>query len=97
MDSSILNVKIIGDSMWPSFKDGDIIECEAYTKQEIKVADLVVFLHPFKQNVTCVKRVKSSLENGLFVEGDNPDPLASEDSHNFGVVKKDAIIAILKS
>ena len=97
MDSSILNVKVIGDSMWPSFKDGDIIECEAYSKQEIKVSDLVVFLHPFKQNVTCVKRVKSILENGLFVEGDNPDPLASEDSHNFGIVKKDAIIAILKS
>ena len=83
--------------MWPSFKDGDIIECEEYSEQEIKVADLVVFFHPFKQNVKCVKRVKSILENGLFVEGDNPDPLASEDSHNFGVVKKDAIIAILKS
>ncbi len=97
MDSSFLNVKIIGDSMWPSFKDGDIIECEAYSRQEIKVSDLVVFLHPFKQNVTCVKRVKSIHDNGFFVEGDNPDPLASEDSHNFGVVKKDTIIAILKS
>ena len=97
MDSSFLNVKIIGDSMWPSFKDGDIVECEAYSNQTIEVADLVVFLHPFKKNLTCVKRVKSILENGLFVEGDNPDPLASEDSHNFGVVKKNAIIAISKS
>ena len=83
--------------MWPSYKDGEIVVCEAYSKQEIEVSDLVVFLHPFKRNVTCVKRVKSILENGLFVEGDNPDPLASEDSHNFGVVKIDAIIAILKS
>ena len=97
MDSSILNVKIIGDSMWPSFKDGEIIECEAYTTQEIEVSDLILFSHPFKNNVTCVKRVKSIHENGFFVEGDNPDPLASEDSHNFGVVKKNAIIAILKS
>lgn len=83
--------------MWPSFKDGDIIECEEYSTQKIEVSDLVVFSHPFKKNVTCVKRVKSIIDTGLFVEGDNPDPLASEDSHNFGVVKKDAIIAILKS
>ena len=50
-----------------------------------------------KKNVTCVKRVKSILENGFFVQGDNSDPLASEDSHNFGPIKKSAIIAILKS
>ena len=83
--------------MWPSFSDGDVIECEAYSTQEIEVEDLVVFLHPFKKNVTCVKRVKSILENGFFVQGDNFDPLASEDSHNFGPIKKSAIIAILKS
>ncbi|RAH14261.1 MAG: hypothetical protein CMB20_003550 [Methanobacteriota archaeon] len=83
--------------MWPSFSDGDVIECETYSTQEIEVEDLVVFLHPLKKNVTCVKRVKSILENGLFVQGDNSDPLASEDSHNFGPIKESAIIAILKS
>ena len=93
MDSSFLNVKIIGDSMWPSFKDGDIVECEAYSNQTIEVADLVVFLHPFKKNLTCVKRVKSILENGLFVEGDNPDPTASTDSHNFGSIVTSTIVA----
>ena len=60
----------------------------------MEVGNLVVFTHPFKPNVTCVKRVKRITDSGAFVEGDNPDPLASEDSHNFGIVSLDAIIAI---
>jgi|TARA_B100001996_G_C18132388_1_gene389611 nickel-type superoxide dismutase maturation protease len=96
MDSRILNVKIKGDSMWPTFNDGDIISCEQYSGQTISVGDLVVFRHPFKNEVTCVKRVKSLTEKGYFVEGDNPDPLASEDSHNFGHVPEDTIFAFKK-
>jgi hypothetical protein len=34
-----------------------------------------------------VKRVQSVTDNGrLFLVGDQPDPTASEDSHNFGAV-----------
>lgn len=94
MDSRILNVKIKGDSMWPNFKDGETLSCEEYTGQSVVVGNIVVFIHPFKPSVTCVKRVKRITDSGLFVEGDNPDPLASEDSHNFGIVSFDAIIAI---
>ena len=97
MDSRILNVKIKGDSMWPNFKDGDTLHCEEYSGQNVYVGNIVVFIHPFKPNVTCVKRIKSITDSGLFVEGDNPDPLASEDSHNFGIVSLDAIIAIYSS
>ena len=94
MDSRILNVKIKGDSMWPNFKDGDTLSCEEYLGQSVDIGNIVVFIHPFKPSVTCVKRVKRIADSGLFVEGDNPDPLASEDSHNFGIVSLDAIIAI---
>ena len=97
MDSRILNVKVKGDSMWPNFKDGDTLSCEEYSNQDVSVSDIVVFTHPFKPNVICVKRVKRVLDSGLFVEGDNPDPLASEDSHNFGIVSHDAIIAISRN
>ena len=96
MDSRILKVKIKGDSMWPTFNDGDVIACERYDGQSVSVGDLVVFTHPFKSDVTCVKRVKSLTEKWYFVEGDNPDPLASEDSHNFGPVSEDAIFAFKK-
>ena len=94
MDSRILNVKIKGDSMWPNFKDGDTLSCEQYSGQSVLVGNIVVFTHPFKPNVTCVKRVKRITNSGAFVEGANPDPLASEDSHNFGIVYLDAILEI---
>ena len=97
MDSRVLNVKLKGDSMWPNFKDGDTLSCMEYSGQSVDVGNIVVFTHPFKPKVTCVKRVKRITDSGLFVEGDNPDPLASEDSHNFGLVSLDAIIAIHSS
>ena len=83
--------------MWPSYKDGDESEFLEYNGQMVSVGDLIVFKHPFKNSVTCVKRVKTIRDKGFFVEGDNPDPLASEDSHNFGVVSTSAIIAFLKA
>ena len=82
--------------MWPTFNDGDVIACEHYDGQSVSVGDLVVFTHPFKSEVTCVKRVKSLSEKGYFVEGDNPDPNSSQDSHNFGLIQSDNIIAFKK-
>ena len=41
--------------MWPSFNDGDVIDCEAYSTQEIEVEDLVVFLHLSKECDMCEK------------------------------------------
>jgi len=91
-----MKVVIKGDSMWPKLNDGDIIECEEYSGQVIELKALVVFNHPFKSSVTCVKRVSRIEGDRLFVEGDNPDPLASEDSHNFGWLPKSLILAIEK-
>tara|TARA_B100000886_G_scaffold65374_1_gene40945 strand:- start:1393 stop:1686 length:294 start_codon:yes stop_codon:yes gene_type:complete len=94
MDSRIISVSIKGDSMWPTYNDGDVLDCIEYDNQDIKVGDIVVFPHPFKNNIVCVKRAKKLVDNMIFVEGDNPDPLASEDSHNFGLIQIDTIIAL---
>ncbi|MEL0182696.1 MAG: S26 family signal peptidase [Candidatus Poseidoniales archaeon] len=84
-----LDVRIQGDSMWPSFRDGDTL---AFTKEglaSLAVKDVVLVSHPLKPEVRMVKRVLRIEENGdLFLVGDNPDPLASEDSHNFGPVPR---------
>jgi len=96
MDSRILKVVIKGDSMWPTYNDGDIIECQPVEDCEINLSSVVIFEHPFKTNTTCVKRVKKFDGDRIFVEGDNPDPLASEDSHNFGWLNINQIIAIQK-
>ncbi|MDP6870306.1 MAG: S26 family signal peptidase [Candidatus Poseidoniaceae archaeon] len=94
MDSSILSVVIRGDSMWPSYNDGDTIECANYSGQDINIGDIVVFKHPLKHGIKCVKRVYSICEDGVFVVGDNPDPNCSEDSHNFGPISTNNIVAM---
>ena len=93
MDPRIMKVTIIGDSMWPTYNDGDIIECVEYDGSEITISSIVVFPHPMKKNVTCVKRVTRTDGQRLFVQGDNPDPLASEDSHNFGWILRETVVA----
>jgi phage repressor protein C with HTH and peptisase S24 domain len=83
--------------MWPSLLDGEIIEFTTITNQAIKLNDIIVFNHPLKREVICVKRVKQISENRYFVQGDNPDPTSSEDSHNFGLIDRKNIIAILQN
>jgi hypothetical protein len=56
---------------------------------------VVLAQHPLKPDVKVVKRVRHITDDGrLFLEGDQPDPLGSEDSHNFGPVKAEAILAV---
>ena len=55
----------------------------------------MVFRHPFDNEVIAVKRIKAVSDNRLFVEGDNPDPTASSDSHNFGMLNFDSVIAVV--
>ena len=89
-----LHVTIRGTSMLPSLKDGQDIICTVYCGQEISVGQVVIFTHPFDNNITAAKRVKIVDEDRLFVEGDNPDPLSSDDSHNFGYIEISSVIAV---
>ena len=84
--------------MSPIYKDGDVLDFfEINSATQIKVGDLVVFLHPLKSGLKLFKRVTKIKDNTkLFVEGDNPDPLSSEDSHNFGFIDKDDILGYFK-
>ena len=89
-----MKVIIKGDSMWPTYNDGESIDCTEYDGSDILKSTVVVFNHPLKNSVICVKRVVRINDEKLFVQGDNPDPTASEDSHNFGWIKKDSILAV---
>ena len=89
-----LHVTIRGTSMLPSLKDGQDIICTVYCGQEILVGQVVIFPHPFDNNITAAKRVKIVNDDKLFVEGDNPDPLSSDDSHNFGYIDISSVIAV---
>lgn len=93
--SPILDVRIQGQSMWPTFRDGQVLK---FLKLEgtapLEQGDVVLLDHPLKEGVLMVKRVSRIEQDGrLFLSGDNPDPLASEDSHNFGTVSPERIQA----
>lgn len=82
--------------MWPTFTDGDEVFFESFNEQRLEVGDIVVAKHPLKNNLNVVKRIADIDHNErIYLEGDNPDPLSSEDGHNFGPVNKAAIYALL--
>tara|TARA_B100000767_G_scaffold197987_1_gene184930 strand:- start:22 stop:327 length:306 start_codon:yes stop_codon:yes gene_type:complete len=97
VEGSSLNtiaVVVIGDSMWPTLRDGDTFEAIPYSNQSINEGDIVVFNDPTHPSRICVKRVVHIKLEGLFVEGDNPDPTASTDSHNYGLVSYDLLVGM---
>tara|TARA_B110000467_G_scaffold51870_1_gene47516 strand:+ start:4655 stop:4861 length:207 start_codon:yes stop_codon:yes gene_type:complete len=60
---------------------------------EVKVGQIILTKHPLKSNLMIIKRVQSISKENVFLIGDNPDPNASEDSHNFGSIKLSEIVA----
>ena len=58
MGKSILNVVVTGDSMWPSIKDGDKLRFVEIDSTPLNVGDIILFKHPFKSNIDCIKRIK---------------------------------------
>lgn len=93
--SSLLDVRIQGESMWPTFEDGQILTFRTLDDAAtLREGEVVLVLHPMKEGVVMVKRIARIEQDGrLFLSGDNPDPLASEDSHNFGSVSPDSVRA----
>ena len=92
---TLLQVEVIGDSMLPTFSSGQHLSFKPLDPSTIvSDGDVVVAKHPLKLGVMVIKRVKR-VENGrLFLEGDHPDPLASEDSHNFGLVSRSSVLGL---
>ncbi|MAH08602.1 MAG: hypothetical protein CL961_02915 [Euryarchaeota archaeon] len=90
-----LSVTVRGDSMWPTLKNGDVVTCNSYQGGAILQGQIIVFPSPFDSENILIKRVKSIDNDLLFVEGDNPDPSASNDSHNFGSINISTVIAVL--
>ena len=89
-----LSVTVRGDSMWPTLKNGDIICCRPYNGEVLVPQQIIVFPSPFDSSNILIKRIKSVHDDFLFVEGDNPDPTASSDSHNFGNINSSTVIAV---
>ena len=51
-----LDVRIQGDSMWPSYRDGDVVSFAPCDETYVaRVNDVVLVRHPMKDNVLMVK------------------------------------------
>jgi nickel-type superoxide dismutase maturation protease len=85
---SLVEVCLEGDSMWPTFHHGDLLTfTTTFDRSTLSPGDVVLALHPFKPTVHIVKRIQSVTQDArVFLVGDQPDPIGSEDSHNFGRV-----------
>ena len=87
-------VRLVGESMWPTYPEGTVLTFQPIGGDSVGPGDVVLVHHPLKPDVLIVKRILRIEPNKtLFLTGDQPDPLASEDSHNFGAVSRDAVIA----
>ena len=87
-----VRVQISGDSMWPTYPCGTLFSLHPFDPGQPLVGDVVLTIHPFHPEVQIVKRVQSIEEDMVFLVGDNPDPTASDDSHNFGQVHRDELL-----
>lgn len=80
--------RVVGDSMNPTLKDGQIVLCHSI--RTFREGQVVV---AFMNGREVVKRIKS-IENGrIFLEGDNQD--ASTDSRTHGSVTDSKIEGVV--
>ena len=83
-------IQVCGDSMYPTFKDGDIVlGCRLFN---ISRKSVYVY-HPPVGKKYVIKRLTqvSSVTNKLFFEGDNPEH--SYDSRMYGYISRDKVVA----
>ena len=77
----------------------DALLVRSTTKIDSKLLEhklIVLFKHPFKKDFNLIKRISTIEDGEVFLVGDNPDPNASEDSHNFGRINIKDIIAVIQ-
>jgi nickel-type superoxide dismutase maturation protease len=86
--------QIVGASMVPAYADGDevLVNPRAYKRRRPEPGHVVLATHPTIAETLIVKRVERIEPDGrLFVVGDNPDPLASTDSRQFGAIRVERV------
>lgn len=79
--------------MWPTLVDGSTVMFKKVEDASPEIGQIVLAKHPLKKDTIIIKRIQSMDKNRVFLIGDNPDPTASEDSHNFGMIDVSNILA----
>ena len=89
-------VYICGNSMYPTYKDGEkILSTRLFFPDNLKVGDVVIFIPPSKTHDEVqfvIKRVQYINDNGkFFLVGDNLD--GSYDSRDYGYVDESHLVS----
>ena len=79
--------------MWPTLVDGVTVKFEILGAKTPEVGQIVLTKHPFRKDTKIIKRIQAIENDKASLVGDNPDPTASDDSHNFGMINFSDIIA----
>lgn len=85
-------VKVSGDSMLPTLRDGQTVFFHSVDTSNFKVGDVVLIERESYPGIFYIKRVKSIVLEGIWVEGDNSDE--STDSRAWGYLSPDELVAV---
>jgi nickel-type superoxide dismutase maturation protease len=88
----IFTVKVIGISMEPSLRNGEVWLAWSGTKK-VKPGRVIVFEHPNRPALIEVKRVQRAMGSGWWVEGDNAPH--SIDSRDYGSIPDSLVQGVL--
>ena len=81
--------RVEGDSMTPTLNEGDVVLVK--NSRRVKIGDVVLAQHPYKQSVKVLKRIAEVNDQGRYLlTGDNPEE--STDSRTFGSISAAAIL-----
>lgn len=85
-------IQVVGDSMYPTYLDGEIIfGTRLFRKSKLKVGDVIVYKSPTDSKVV-IKRIAYSKANNYYFYclGDNLDH--SYDSRYYGSISSERIV-----
>lgn len=88
--------EVQGESMLPALAPGDylIIDRWAYASRPPRPGEIVLLCDPRDQDRVIIKRVRWTVPDGVWVEGDNA--AASTDSRHFGPVGRQLLIGRMR-
>ena len=94
------SVTVLGVSMYPTYRDGELIYgTRLFRRDNIRVGDVVVLRHPYDSKYYLIKRVAHVYGSGknkrIWVLGDNLEN--SRDSRDFGTVSVKLVIAKIRN
>jgi nickel-type superoxide dismutase maturation protease len=87
--------RVNGRSMHPTLPEGStvLLDTAVYQRNTPQIGDIVLAQHPFEPHNKMLKRITAVTEDGrYFLQGDNPNSLASSDSRSFGPIQADQIL-----